>query len=592
LPAEIDTVDLPPQLIYGGAMAFVDPAVLDNLSVVNLGTLALLRPLIEKLDVAAIIDRHIPTDAEYSHGTVLAVLLAARLHSPTALVHVAGWAREHGVEYLWKIPPDKLNDDRLARALDAFFEKRHSILADITHEVLRYTSLSVQSAHFDVTNLVLYGTYDDSVPRPQGSLDDLINQLRQIPAHICRGYLTRYKMLQLGVTSVVDDLGPVPIACHLFDGNRNSHTGVKQQYHLLRQFLRLPEDFLLVSDRGTCSAEHLATLLKHKHYAICAGQWQDYGPLFHQHADRLLWSKASYLSREQQRRRTTASSLPQEEYRLAVVAHQLLDPTTKKPFDCRVIFVHSSAAEKDCRERREKNIAVIKAGLEKVAQKLEHAHPTTTPESVTRQITRLLGKKAAATHFHWQLVPLTETEIAALPPPKKGFRRQTHRLEHSFDEASAQTESRHDGISALVTTAPLTSNSDVLFTKYKHQTYVERGHHELKTPLAVTPIFLKTPQRIEALISLLFVALQAYMTIERQCRRRVPADARPPEQRMTAERILRKFRVCCVTVQGHDDDQLIRLTQLSVEQRRILQQLSLPTPAQLLTKIHAPPPTS
>lgn len=571
-------------------MPFVDRTSSDSLSVVNLGALALLRPLIDKLDIAAVIDRHIPTNAEYSHGTVLAILLAARLHSPTALVNVSDWARERGVEYLWKVPPDKLNDDRLARALDAFFEKRHAILADITHEVLRYTGLTLQTAHFDTTHLVLYGSYRNSQPRPPGSLDDLVDNLRQSPAHISRGYLTRYKMLQLGITSVVDDLGPVPIACHLFDGNRNGHTGIKEQYHLMRQFLRLPENFLLVSDRGTCSAEHIGRLLRNQHYAICAGQWQDYGPLFDRHADRLAWKTASYLSREQQRRREAESSLPREEHRLAVVSHQLHDPTTKKPFDCRVIFVHSSAAASECRQRREKNIATIKAGLEKLARKLEIAHPTTTPESINRQIARLFGKKAAATHFRWQLLPLTETEVVALPPPKKGFRRQTHRLVYSLDDASAQTESRHDGICALVTTAPLTVSGDDLFTEYKRQTHVERGHHELKTPLAMTPVFLKTPERVEALVALLFVALQAYMTLERRYRQSVPTNAPPQEQRMTAERILRKFSVCGITLHDQSYGELIRAGQLSHEQRSILQQLSLPTPAQILRKIHDPPP--
>jgi transposase len=573
-------------------MAFVDPlAVVDDFNLVNLGPLALLRPLIDKLDIAAIIDRHIPTDAEFSHGTVLAVLLAARLHSPTALVNVANWASEHGVEYLWKIPADKLNDDRLARALDALFVKRYAILADITHEVLRFTGLSLQCAHFDTTHLVLYGDYQASLPRPQNPLENLLDDLRHSPAHISRGYLTKYKMLQLGITSVVDELGPVPVACHLFDGNRNGHTGIKEQYHVMRSILQLPEDFLLVSDRGTCSAEHLARLLQHKHYAICAGQWQDYGPLFDQHAGRLLWRKASYLSREQQRRRATTSSLPQEEYRLAVVAHQLVDPVSKEPFDCRVIFAHSSAAEKECRQRREKNIAAIKAGLANVAQKLERAHPTTTPESVTRQITKLLGKKAATKHFRWQLVPLTEAEVAALPPPKKGFRRQTHRLEYSFDEAVAAAESRHDGVFALVTTAPLSYSGDALFTEYKGQTYVERGHHELKTPLAVTPIFLKTPQRVEALVSLLFVALQAYMTIERLYRQRVAHNAPPLERRMTAEKILRKFRVCGIMVEEREYGETLRAPRLTTEQRHILHQLTLPTPAQMLTKIHDPPPT-
>lgn len=574
-------------------MTFVDLALTgDPLHVVNLGALALLRPLLAKLDIAAIIDRHLPTDAEFSHGTVLEVLLAARLHCPTALVNVAQWAQEHGIEYLWNIPADKLNDDRLARALDAFFDKRHTILADITQEILRLTDLSLQRCHFDSTHLVLYGSYAASVPRPPSTLERFVQDLRFCPAHITRGYLTRYKMLQLGVTSVVDDLGPLPVACHLFDGNRNGHTGIKEQYHLLRQFLRLPEHFLLVSDRGTCSAEHMARLRRHQHYAICAGQWQDYSPLFEQRVAQLVWTKASYLSAEQQRRRTSASTLPLEEYRLAVVTHRLVDPTTREPFPCRVIFVHSTASAKEAQQRRDKNIALIKSGLAKLAHKLERAHPTTTPESVTRQLTRLLGVKAAAKHFRWQLIPLTEAERAALPPPAKGFRRQTHRLEYSLDEASAQAECRHDGIYALLTTAPLGYSADVLFTEYKRQTYIERGHHELKTPLAVTPIFLKTPRRVEALVSLLFVALQAYMTLERLYRQRMASHAAPSEQRMTAEKILRTFRICGVIVHQRAFGELVCAPNLSPEQRRILTRLSLPTPAKFLSKNLAPPPTS
>src|SRR5579884_2177259 len=99
-------------------MAFVDPhAPADAVRLVNLGPLAVLWPLLERLNVAAIFDRHLPTEAELSHGTVLAVLLAARLHGPTALVNVAQWAQDSGVEYLGNLPPAKLNDDRLARAL-------------------------------------------------------------------------------------------------------------------------------------------------------------------------------------------------------------------------------------------------------------------------------------------------------------------------------------------------------------------------------------------------------------------------------------------------------------------------------------------
>jgi transposase len=573
-------------------MAFITTAAPRQQTLVNFGSLAILLPLLQKLNFAEVIDRHLDSDpqAEFSHGSVLSVLLAARLHEPTALVNVADWAAEHGVEHLCLIPPDKLNDDRLGRSLDALFEHRHAVLAGVTAEVLRLTRLNLERCHFDPTHLVLYGDYDRSRARPQGPLDQLVDNLKNSPAHITRGYQSKYKLLQLGITSVVDDLGAVPVACHLYDGNRNGHTGVKEQYHLLRQFLHLPAQALLVSDRGTCSAEHLADLNRNGHYGLCAGQWQDYRPLYEQHADTLNWQPASYLSREQQRRREGNSSLPREDYRLAVVTHQLVDPLTKTPFACRVLFVQSSAAAKESKKRRDTNITKIRAGLETITRKLEKAHTSTTTESVARQITRLLGKKSAANFFRWEIVPLTEAEKAALPDPPRGHRQQTHRLVWSFDQAAAEEDARHDGIYALVTTAPLTWSGDALLTEYKRQTYIERENHELKTPLAVTPIFLKTPQRVEALVTLLFLALQVYMTLERRYRQTVSAPAPLAEQRMTAERILKTFETCGLIVEQQPYGELIHVARLTREQRSILTQLSLATPTEILRKNLPPAP--
>src|SRR5262245_7921583 len=72
----------------------------------NLGPLAVIAPLLEQMDVAGIIDRHLPPDPqlEYPHGQVLRLLLGARLCHPLALINVAKWAEESGAEFLWGIP--------------------------------------------------------------------------------------------------------------------------------------------------------------------------------------------------------------------------------------------------------------------------------------------------------------------------------------------------------------------------------------------------------------------------------------------------------------------------------------------------------
>ena len=81
--------------------------------------------------------------------------------------------------------------------------------------------------------------------------------------------------------------------------------------------------------------------------------------------------------------------------------------------------------------------------------------------------------------------------------------------------AAAAAAAAYDGLSVLVTTAPRTQSADALFTQYKEQNYVELGHHQWKGPLAVRPVFLKTPARVEALVCLMQLALTAYQLLER-----------------------------------------------------------------------------
>ena len=218
----------------------------------NLGPLAVIAPLLEQLDIAAIVDRHLPPDPqlEFSHGQVLRMLLGARLSHPLALVNVAGWAEESGAEYLLGIPADKLNDDRLGRSLDAFFTQRHSILASVAAHVVHTYRLPMNRLHYDTTHLLLCGTYDGSQPIPDAlPLPPATRSADFPPAHITHGYAASdAKMIHAGLCSVVDDLGAVPIFGHLLSGNHNGKTGIAQQFELMQNYLH-PDPLLMISDR-------------------------------------------------------------------------------------------------------------------------------------------------------------------------------------------------------------------------------------------------------------------------------------------------------------------------------------------------------
>jgi transposase len=178
-----------------------------------------------------------------------------------------------------------------------------------------------------------------------------------------------------------------------------------------------------------------------------------------------------------------------------------------------------------------------------------------------------------------------------MPPPKGGCRTPTYRLVWTFDAAAAAADARYDGLSVLFTTAPPQYSGDELFTKFKEQNYIELLHHQMKTPLAVRPVFLKSPRRVEALVTLLQIALQAYQVLERRYRQTVPEDAPAGEQRMTAETLLRHFRVYGCIVKWENVGRVVHPTRLTSRQRHILNQLSFRTPAQTLRRILDPVPT-
>ena len=555
----------------------------------NLGALAVLWPLLERMQVARIINQHLPADpqAEFDHGRVLSLLIAARLYNPVALVNVGRWAAESGADILWDIPVEKLNDDRLGRSVEAFFGQRHSILASLALHVAQEFGVPLSEIHYDPTHIVLHGVYEGSQPRGEVQTDDGIrSDARLPPAHITQGRPMSdtpndVQMIHAGLCTVVDEWGPLPIFGHTVDGNQNGHTAVAEQLALLRKHLRPPE-LTMISDRGTFSVGHLLRLEDAGYHAMVAAPWDEFRPLFDQHRAGLKWKKAHYLSIEQQRRRRQGN-LPQEHYELAVVRHELTEANSGRTLPCRVIFVFSTADQKVARKNREKSVAKLRAGLEQITRSVEEGRRFTDPTAIARRVAKLFGQRQAAAYFHYEMVPLNTKQREQLSSPTRGCRRPAYRFQFSYDAKTAEHDAEYDGYSVLVTTAPREQSAELVFTKYKQQGYSELANHQFKTPLAVHPVFLKSPPRVEALVFLMMMALTAYFLLQRIYRQSVPARATVQEHRTTTETLLRAFSNYTLLIYRTRLGREVQTTRLTTRQRQILQQLGFDTPAQILS---------
>src|SRR5262249_28426871 len=188
--------------------------------------------------------------------------------------------------------------------------QRHSILTAVAAQALPLADLPRDRLHFDPTHVLFYGAYETSRPRPPGLSWPPTATADVPPAHLTHGYGADAKLLQVGVTSVVDELGAVPLLSQCLDGNANGHTAIRPQSDWLRAAGLLRPGTLLISDRGTCSVEHLARLHRHGCPVLCSAPWEDYRELYDTHTARLHWQRASYLSLAQHQRSRPRSGPP------------------------------------------------------------------------------------------------------------------------------------------------------------------------------------------------------------------------------------------------------------------------------------------
>lgn len=522
------------------------------------GALALIEPLIQKIDLIKIINQHLPTDsqAEFDHGSILALLVAARLYSPIALSNVAQWAEQSGADILFGIPAEKLNDDRLGRSLDAFFEQRHSILASLALHVSASFGINLNRLHYDPTHILFAGEHAAAEPRDDSAESDGLFDVDLNPAHLTKGKGTDdaprgARMIHAGLSTYIDDLGPLPIFGHTISGNQNGRTGIRQQTALAIPLLRL-QKFTMISDRGTFSAGHLLRLAKAKSHAICSVPWADVKELFAKNRESMKWQVAGFRSIEQQRRRDEKSPKPLEHYELSVVKHEFHESESKQSINTRVIFVFSTADQKVLRQQRNKQIARIKTELASLEKSIALGRYNTKLSGIKTRIDRAMGNGSAARYFTWDLQELTEKEREQTQRDVTvpGSRAPTHRLVWSFNSSLVAADEKEDGFSAIVTTVPAsTHNADQVFTMFREQNLVEHVNRQFKGPIAVRPVFLHSPQRIEALVFLLMIALMIYFLLQRIYRQNTPDDAPVAEHRTTAATLLKAFRGYAIVIE-------------------------------------------
>ena len=481
-----------------------DSAGKQILEIHRLGAHPLIEFFLQRLGVARILDKHIHSNRDpiLSHGTAISVLVHNVLVSRDPLYRLSEWIEPIEPKALGLSAEQKLaiNDDRMARALDQLAEYGgRGVFFQLALRCIKLFRLKTDRIHFDTTSITFSGQYRTSIREPRitkGHNKDHRPDLKQL-------------VFGLNVTSD----GCVPLSHGVFSGNRNDDTLHRDNFDGLRELLAR-DDFMYVADCKLCTKENVAHI-------------DSFGGKFVTVLPRTRKEDAGF--REKLRRKAArwrvilAVERTEREHRIDTYA------TTKGPGETedgfRLIWIRSSAKAEDDRKYREKKLERAKAALEDLSGRL-NKRKLRTRKQILAAAKKILREQQCDDFLRVALKSKLLSQTRRLRPgrpkpgdPSKRVSKTIYELEVSENALRLRQEANTDGVFPLVTNLPTKAAKKVdVLQIYRYQPYIERRFENLKTEYAVTPVYIKRPQRVVGLVHVYFLALMLAALIEREIR--------------------------------------------------------------------------
>jgi transposase len=523
-----------------------------------IGALPVIVHYFERLRLGEIIDEVVPWGGEVPLGTVVEIMIANRLLNPQALYRIGDWAHDAGLTDYYGVTAEQINDDLLGRALERLAKHADVVEAALVTKMIKAFKVRVNQIHFDITDVELYGAYEQHLPEGQPTPTPLPTYGRT------KSGRKNVKQIGMGLNVTAD--GGVPIGHLPLDGNAAESPVHLDNLRALAKTLG-KTDFLYIADTKLDTTDNLLTVAAGDGFFLCGGAFQCH--LQDEYLDLRRHGKlhkVDYFPQSQ----AGLSADHRDKYEAAetkAVLEGTVDGRTLR-VKYRLIFVWSEAKARQEAETRERHVSKIREDFEAVERNL-NKYSLTTQEKILGRLESAKAKYSEGSLFEYQLTK-----------DRKGVFDLTWKISVQKLQRLKQLE----GVYVLKTNLPSKRcpTAKALST-YKEQSQVERRFHHFKGPLAVAPMFLEKPERMAGLLCVLVWALMVMALMERQTRRSLkgkPMYGLYPENRPspapTGPAILKCFSTLCIVIVKEHGKISRRLAEPDPTQRKLLNLLGIP----------------
>jgi transposase len=390
---------------------------------------------------------------EIPWSVMTSILVLARFCAPSSELQIAqSWYEKTALDDLLGVPPDKINDDRLYRALDALLPHKDELCKHLQKRYGEMFGTTFDFLFYDITSTYFEGTANGNPQAKRGYSRDSRPDCPQV----C-----------IGLVATKEGL---PIAFEIFDGNRTDVTTTEEMVEVMEAKYG-KANRVWVLDRGMVSEDNLE-FMRTSGARYLVGTPKSLLKKFEQHLLDQDWEEVQ----------------PGVEVKLC---------SSPEGTDETFVLCHSLG-------RKEKENAILNRFVTRLEQKLKKlAERADTDrlrdkQKVERQIGRLMERNSRAASLFTATV--TEKDNHLSIDIKKNEERYRWALE--------------TGGSYILRTNWNEADPKILWNTYIQLTEVEDAFRTTKHDLGMRPIFHQKQDRTHAHILVCFLSLTLWRTLQ------------------------------------------------------------------------------
>ena len=482
--------------------------VIKNVQTQAVGFAPILRYYFDQCGIAKIIDEHVELDPRrkiLTHGQAAVAMITAILFQVMQLYRICKFASEKTVlkVLLPHIEADQYFDDRLADTLDALFGYGIGDLDMlITGNMIDVFNIESQRCHNDTTSVSMYGDADNN------KTDQSIQ--------ITYGHSKKHRkdLKQFVWSMSVSSDHAFPLFQQAYSGNTADSTTYVEQWQRLIDLIGR-RDFLYVADSKLICHQSMAHIHDNDGFFVApAPMYESYKKVFE---DALDNHDRQWLI-EYKGRFNRGFEVPMDfkyedkDYRLRMI----------------ILFDHGLFARKQ--KTLQNRIGKTQKAFEQISAKLNR-YKLKSYDAIDKACSAILKRHHTKAFFTYRIInePITTYKNKHRGRPSKKAKPeqiaivQDHfKLELILDQNALDRALSRCGYYPLLTnqSQEQLSIEDAMLA-HKKQYKSEHTFRRAKGPYSIEPVYLHTPERIEAFLLLFKIALQMVVLIERTARKNI-----------------------------------------------------------------------